>query len=133
MAGGVMTHGQYSTYVDHNCRCDECRAAFAAYIAKRKAERALGIAGNTKQGGRSEPEIHNAATYTNWRCRCDQCRAAWNAYVRKRRSERLAGVQGDVARGGRLEPQVHNASAYYNWNCRCQVCIADASAKRASS
>lgn len=25
-----MTHGRYSTY-SHGCRCDECRAAHAAY------------------------------------------------------------------------------------------------------
>lgn len=32
-------HGSESTYVNHKCRCDECRAAHAAYGRRRKAER----------------------------------------------------------------------------------------------
>lgn len=30
-----LIHGRASTYNNHKCRCDECRAAWAAYMKPR--------------------------------------------------------------------------------------------------
>jgi hypothetical protein len=68
-AGNPVKHGGAGTaYANYGCRCDECTAANAARVARRRAERAT-----------EEPpaDAHgNASTYTNWRCRCDECTAA---------------------------------------------------------
>lgn len=74
----------YSTYINHRCRCDVCRAANTAYYAKRRAERAAGIVGN----GLPAPKEHNESTYTNWGCRCDVCREAWRIASARRRARK---------------------------------------------
>jgi len=34
-SGKPVTHGQASSYNNHKCRCDECRTAWAKYMAPR--------------------------------------------------------------------------------------------------
>lgn len=66
-----IQHGKYSTYQNHSCRCDECKAAWREYIRDVRARRiARGI---------PESVVHNANTYNNWGCRCQVCRDDHNA------------------------------------------------------
>lgn len=57
-------HGSASTYSNHRCRCAPCRAAWAAYVAKRRAERVAG-AGTIPHG--------TVGGYGNYGCRCEAC------------------------------------------------------------
>lgn len=66
-----MTHGTRSNY-RNGCRCDQCRAANAAYDRERRAR-----AGLPNHGKRS--------TYIAG-CRCDACKEANNTYKAKYRS-----------------------------------------------
>lgn len=68
----MTPHGSISTYNNHDCRCDACKAAWNAYCKKRREERKKGDPGKR---GATSPLEHNATTYTNWGCRCDECRS----------------------------------------------------------
>lgn len=76
----------YSTYQNHKCRCDVCRAANAEYVrartAKARDRRRLVEAG----GGRNVVDgiKHGEAGYRNHHCRCDICRLAHNEGVARR-------------------------------------------------
>lgn len=74
----MAEHGNYSTYVNHKCRCDACRAAHSAWQRQRRAQRIVEADSYTLAHG-----THN--TYTNWGCRCDDCRAGHAAYFRRYR------------------------------------------------
>lgn len=59
----------YSTYSNRGCRCDECKAAAAAYQKKRRAERtALPLPTGRRHG------VYT--TYINYGCRCERCKQA---------------------------------------------------------
>jgi hypothetical protein len=65
----------HSTYKNHLCDCDVCRAAYNTYVEQRRKTRAAMIAADptlATHGKRS--------TYINWGCRCPECRAANSAY-----------------------------------------------------
>lgn len=75
----MTPHGTDSTYVNHGCRCEECKAAHAAY--QRTA------ASSRKERLRANPAlvVHGTtSTYTNWLCRCEPCRQAWSEYAATR-------------------------------------------------
>lgn len=84
----------YSTYINHRCRCEICRAANTAYVlarrAKARARRLLVEAG----GGRyvAAGITHGAGSYRNHACRCEVCRTAHNEaaarYARRARQIR---------------------------------------------
>jgi hypothetical protein len=38
-----LTHGNKSTYVNHRCRCDDCRRAWAQYIRNLRIRKAHGM------------------------------------------------------------------------------------------
>jgi hypothetical protein len=78
-----MQHGRYSTYVNHKCRCVDCRAAWTAYSAERAAERRRLAA-----AGEIEVPHGTDGGYRNYGCRCDDCRRAHNQMRRagKRRA-----------------------------------------------
>jgi alcohol dehydrogenase class IV len=76
-----MSHN-LSTYTNHKCRCDECRAANADYMKRRRAERVSLLA-----QGLVDPVHGKATTYANYRCHCGPCLAAWAAYERSRRAK----------------------------------------------
>lgn len=83
-----MEHGNASTYTNHKCRCDACRAAHAEY---RRAHPGWSMKGKTP------PKHGVASAYTNYGCRCELCRQAWakyhQSYVRRYRQKRHAGGQ----------------------------------------
>lgn len=62
-----------STYSNWGCRCDLCRAAWAAYVAKRKAVRVAEFA-----AGQISVPHGLASTYGNYNCRCEPCRRAYD-------------------------------------------------------
>jgi hypothetical protein len=64
---GDPRHGLYSSYKNHGCRCDLCRAANAENGLKRRTERSLAP---------DDPRHGKEATYLNYACRCDPCAAA---------------------------------------------------------
>lgn len=69
-------HGSYSTYSNHKCRCDECRAAWAAFCADQKAKR---------QAGETPSHVHGTENgYGNYGCRCEACTAAWTVGTTER-------------------------------------------------
>lgn len=63
-----------STYSNHRCRCEECRAAWRAYVQRRRAERRVLLL-----AGLVSPAHGNESTYNNYHCRCGECRLAHNA------------------------------------------------------
>ena len=68
------THGKPATYMKGGCRCDECRAAHAAFQKAARLRRQQRLAENP------DLAVHgDANTYSNWRCRCKPCTAAWAA------------------------------------------------------
>lgn len=114
MTGRIVTHtpsgkpikhgGAGTAYSAHGCRCDECRAANARRVARRKAERDSRT-GDFRHG--------TVGGYTNWGCRCDECSNAWHARMVKDRASRKA----------RLEDAPHGTeSGYIAWGCRCKDC-----------
>lgn len=74
---GPVEHGTRATYQNHSCRCDECRAAQAAYqlLFKRRADPAQAPHGTT-------------TGYSSWNCRCVPCREAHAARMRVWRARR---------------------------------------------
>ncbi len=68
-------------YTNHGCRCDECRAGFAAYTKKRNREREALLLADPTLAPHGVP-----STYGNWRCRCRPCTDAWTAESRERRN-----------------------------------------------
>ena len=63
-------HGTKNGYSNLRCRCDDCRAAWAAYCYKRQKERAAS----------NIPFIHGTENgYGNYGCRCPSCTAARSA------------------------------------------------------
>lgn len=85
VAGPGPWCGTSGGYANHDCRCDECRAAWGRFVAQQRHARAA----------RPIPaDLHGkATTYTNYRCRCTRCRAAWTTYHREYRArKRQAGA-----------------------------------------
>ncbi len=77
-----IVHG-FSAYGNGRCRCDTCRAAFAAYIRERR--RRL----------RDQPVppwvAHGTGNaYRNYGCRCQQCRDVNASYARDWQARRKA-------------------------------------------
>jgi len=77
-------HGSVSTYTNHVCRCDECRAAWASDTRRMRAGRVQRLA--------NDPTLADhglASTYCNWGCRCRACTdAATRTRHRRRKAER---------------------------------------------
>ena len=87
-----VEHG-YLAYT-HGCRCDECRAAKAAYMREKRAA-AREAAGTLidSLGRNYVPGIkHGAAGYKDHLCRCEVCTAA-KRVEDARRAARAAGGQ----------------------------------------
>ena len=71
-------HGTLSAYLNHDCRCDPCKAANAANQRRYRAE---------KKKQEVPPEVHGTDNgYTNYGCREACCRAA-HAAARRRGSK----------------------------------------------
>lgn len=63
MSVGSYTHGTYTAYARHGCRCDRCRAYQNERVAKNRRERL--------EAGRLS---HGTASAWDAGCRCDACR-----------------------------------------------------------
>ena len=75
-----LWHGTPGGYTNHQCRCDECRAAFREYQKERRRKR---IAAETPD------HVHGTANgYGNYGCRCEPCTTAWAFNERKVRKAR---------------------------------------------
>ena len=85
-------HGTISTYNNHRCRCAECRASWAAYVKKRKAERLAGIPAR-KGVILTGPKTHNANAYMAWDCRCDPCVSDHRRRSKRLKTERNRAIQ----------------------------------------
>ena len=82
MLPGDPRHGTVNGYVNLGCRCDECRAARAAYQQAQSVNRALrGLPA-------SDPRHGKPTTYANWGCRCQACKQACAEYQRARPARR---------------------------------------------
>lgn len=69
-------HGTSGGYTNHKCRCDKCKAAFAAYMAKFRER----VKDNVPE------HVHGTAGgYTNYSCRCVKCTSAHTRLTRERR------------------------------------------------
>jgi hypothetical protein len=70
-------HGTTTGYVTpYRCRCDRCRAAWAAWTAQRNSQRRQLLAEGV------DVEHGSRSTYGNWGCRCRPCKDAANVYRR---------------------------------------------------
>jgi beta-galactosidase GanA len=81
----VSGHGTISEYVNHKCRCTECREAWRAYMTALRAKRSEWVRANGLPIGIA----HGSSAYTNWGCRCDSCRSAV-ADLARRKARRTA-------------------------------------------
>jgi hypothetical protein len=88
-------HGTSGGYTNHKCRCDECRAAWRAYISRRRAERYAEVNGGPASDDVRAKKLADVkhgteSTYTNWGCRCRPCTDGHNAYCRAARQRRAS-------------------------------------------
>lgn len=85
-------HGTSGGYTNHKCRCDECRAAWAAAFKRWRHSRQ----------GRCPDTAHGTDNgYLNYGCRCDECKAAYritslDRYRRLRSAEARGSLRGKV-------------------------------------
>lgn len=89
-------HGTGGGYSNHDCRCADCKAAYAIVQKKTKAKRLL----------RPVPQnLHGKyTTYGNYGCRCDDCRRAYGARAAQLRGKPyMSREDRSVARNARLE------------------------------
>lgn len=82
-SSGTLQHGRLGTYTNHECRCDDCRAANATY------QREL-LARYREEGGRG---AHGMDYRYRTGCRCDSCRAAHARADREYRRSRKSHKQ----------------------------------------
>lgn len=84
--GSEPWHGTTGGATNHDCKCLPCRKAWAAYVARRRAERTALL--------RADPTLAQhglESTYHNWGCRCEPCSQANREAARLRR-QRVARV-----------------------------------------
>jgi transcriptional regulator with GAF, ATPase, and Fis domain len=60
-------HGTLGGRTNHNCKCEDCRAAWAAYTKAARQRRSQNIP-DDKHG--------TLSSYFNYSCRCERCRVA---------------------------------------------------------
>ena len=68
-------HGTVHAYLNLNCRCDACKAAWA----KRARERLARMVPPPPD----DPRHGTENCYKNLKCRCDACKSAWAESHRK--------------------------------------------------
>lgn len=73
-----LEHGTTTGYNTHGCRCDQCRAANAAYSRSLAARKR---AGEPVRECSRAPITHGTTRGYNRGCRCDDCRAARRRYI----------------------------------------------------
>lgn len=83
-----VTHGHYSMYTNHKCRCAECREAYRVYRQRyRKPKVTACGCGNANCQRRTRREVtHGLSCYFRHKCRCGVCMTAMRNYQRERRA-----------------------------------------------
>lgn len=76
-----IRHGTVRAYKDHGCRCDLCRAAQAAAVARWKERRKAAI----RAGAVDADAITHGLTGYDQGCRCSICEGARRDYDADRR------------------------------------------------
>ena len=89
----MPTHGLYTTYVNHKCRCKPCIRANTNWCENRRRERIQLVA-----AGLLEVPHGSEGGYRNYACRCDLCKKAHAemraATIRRRRARALQSAGG---------------------------------------
>lgn len=80
MTDDGVRHGFYSSYSNNQCRCQDCRDAWARYSRDARRRRAF----------RTPFSLipHGTNGYGNYLCRCDTCTQAWLAARREQERRR---------------------------------------------
>lgn len=73
-------HGTAGGYTNHHCRCNDCREAWRAVNARRRAKRYAEV----RHHGLPSTVPHGFSAYCNWGCRCDVCTTANSEYCKRR-------------------------------------------------
>ena len=85
----AITHGRYSTYTNHGCRCDECREAWRIYSKDLRERRRAGSPGaNLKSAGCRARAIAVAELISRYQSEYDQI-------LLDAREREFAQVQGE--------------------------------------
>lgn len=71
-------HGTVNGYINHKCRCPECREANRQEVAKARRRRFLTVTGDDPRHGTDN-------YYANYGCRCTACVAARAEAVQRRK------------------------------------------------
>lgn len=84
---GDPRHGTANGYTNHKCRCDKCRAAWAAYMKPYVTahNRRMGIRPIEEWNKVRPKAAHGTESKYRGGCRCEPCRMASVAARRKRR------------------------------------------------
>lgn len=83
-----IKHGTRYAYNTHGCRCDECKAASAAYMRDYYARNKRGEVNNT-----TEIPHGTVNGYSYRGCRCDACKKAVSDYQKEYRARKKADSQ----------------------------------------
>lgn len=100
-------HGTANGYSNRRCRCDECRAAWAAHYKAWTHRTARATPREDYFERRRQQLVHGTEAGSKRGCKCGPCRLAATVARWERRQV------GEV--------RTHNASGYAN-GCRCEVC-----------
>lgn len=109
------THGLYSTYVNHTCRCGECRRAAREYNRGRLERECRKV---HEVCPHSDLVHGRLGTYNHHGCRCEACTRAHRAYARELRTRRRARL----SRGDDSQVRHGTWMGYDHWGCRCREC-----------
>lgn len=86
--GATWECGSHSTYNNHDCRGEACRAANVKFNQTQRAVRHQRML-----DGEVNPSHGVESTYFNYMCRCEKCRDAHNAAEARRRANRKAKME----------------------------------------
>jgi len=92
-----VSHGHYSMYTNHQCRCDLCRTAYRLY---RQKYRVVPVeqcgCGNATCTRKTRREVqHGLSCYFRHKCRCGVCMEGMREYQRNRRAAVRAAKAGN--------------------------------------
>lgn len=138
-----LEHGVLNTYRYHKCRCEECRAANAAYAREYRAKNPEAVREAHRRYHRKHPDRIRAYReklkqstdiphgtghgYRNYGCRCVECTAANAASAKRYRLENpeasRAAHQRYMKKLRKSDDIPHGTThGYVNYRCRCDEC-----------
>lgn len=92
-----VTHGHYSMYTNHNCRCLPCKAAYREF-RQRYRQPAVQVCGcgNVACERKTRRQVqHGLSAYFRHKCRCEVCMTGMREYQRNRRAAMRAAKAGN--------------------------------------